>query len=355
VDSPPDWIVECGRWAAAHFLDISAASRYCRFSSGYANSDFPLMPKSPADIRQRSFFTSLIRWFDAEADAGEIPGSDRKSVDWLRITPLVVMHGMCLGVFWVGWSSVAVAVAAFLYFIRMFAITGFYHRYFSHKAFKTSRGWQFIFAVLGNSSVQRGPLWWAGHHRHHHRYADTEEDVHSPVRHGFLWSHIGWLTSRANFPTKIQFVQEWARYPELRWINRFDIVVPILLAAACYGLGALLEKTAPQLGTSGPQMLIWGFFVSSTVLLHATVTINSLDHMWGTRRFDTPDTSRNNFLLALITLGEGWHNNHHHYAVSARQGLYWWEIDVTYYLLVVMSWLGIVRDLRPIPKRISAK
>jgi stearoyl-CoA desaturase (delta-9 desaturase) len=195
-------------------------------------------------------------------------------------------------------------------------------------------------------------LWWAGHHRHHHRYADTEEDPHSPIRHGFVWSHIGWLTSRANFPTKMKYVREWARYPELRWINRFDVVIPLLLAAGLYGLGALLEKTAPGLETNGAQMLIWGFFISTTVLLHATVTINSLDHMWGTRRFDTPDTSRNNFILALITLGEGWHNNHHHYAVSARQGLYWWEIDITYYLLVFLSWLGIVYDLRPIPQRV---
>ena len=251
-------------------------------------------------------------------------------MDWLRIVPLLFLHVMCLGVFWVGWSWTAVWVAALLYFVRMFAITGFYHRYFSHKAFKTNRFWQFFFGALGNASVQRGPLWWAAHHRHHHRYTDQEQDVHSPSRHGFWWSHIGWLTSRANFPTNYRYVAEWAKFPELRWLNRFDTVIPVLLAFALYIFGALLARYAPDLGTNGLQMVVWGFFVSTTVLLHATVTINSLDHMYGSRRYDTPDTSRNNVLLALITLGEGWHNNHHHYAVSARQGFFWWELVITF-------------------------
>ena len=295
---------------------------------------------------------SILRWVDAEAGPAAIPPDTSKRVEWLRIAPFVILHSMCLGVIWVGWSWIAVATAAALYVIRMFAITAFYHRYFSHKTYRTNRFWQFIFAVVGNAAVQRGPLWWASHHRHHHRFADTDEDPHSPNRHGFWWSHIGWLTSERHFPTRAQYVKDWARFPELVWLNRFDTLVPVLLAAGLYAFGALLKAYAPQLGTSGPQMLIWGFFISSTVLFHATVTINSLDHMIGSRRYDTPDTSRNNWVLALITLGEGWHNNHHHYAVSARQGFFWWEIDVTFYLLKLMSWLGIVRDLRPVPEHV---
>jgi stearoyl-CoA desaturase (delta-9 desaturase) len=297
-------------------------------------------------------FVALIRWFDTEAGADTLPETDQKEVDWLRIIPLIFLHLGCLGVFWVGWSRTAVIVSLTLYVIRMFAITGFYHRYFSHKTFKTNRTWQFVFGVMGNASVQRGPLWWAAHHRHHHRHTDTEQDVHSPSRHGFWWSHIGWMTSKANFPTKMKYVKDWAQYPELRWLNRFDTVVPIMLAISLYVFGELLERFAPQLGTNGWQLVVWGFFISTTVLLHATVTINSFDHMYGTRRYDTPDTSRNNALLSLITLGEGWHNNHHHYAVTARQGFYWWEIDITYYLLVLMSWSGIIRDLRPVPEHI---
>ena len=298
------------------------------------------------------FFTSILRWFDTEADIEAIEASDQKKVDWLRIVPLLFLHLMCLGVLWVGWSWAAVGVATLLYFVRMFAITGFYHRYFSHKAFKTNRFWQFMFGVMGNAAVQRGPLWWAAHHRHHHRYTDQEQDVHSPSLHGFWWSHIGWLTARANFPTNYKYVAEWGKYRELRWLNRFDTVIPILLAIALFAFGALLEHIAPRLGTNGMQMVIWGFFISTTVLLHATVTINSFDHMYGRRRFNTRDTSRNNALLAIITLGEGWHNNHHHYAVSARQGFFWWELDITYYLLVAMSWLGIVRDLRDVPEHV---
>jgi stearoyl-CoA desaturase (delta-9 desaturase) len=257
--------------------------------------------------------------------------------------------------FWVGWSPAAIIAAAVFYFTRMFAITGFYHRYFSHKAYKTSRFWQFVFALAGNTALQRGPLWWTAHHRHHHRFADQENDPHSPRQHGFWWSHIGCFTSRGNFPTRTHYIKEWARFPEPRWIDRFDTVIPILFAALIYLAGASLEKAAPGLGTNGPQMLVWGFFISTVVLMHATFTINSLDHMIGTRRYPTRDTSRNNAVLALITLGEGWHNNHHHYAVSARQGFMWWEVDFTYYLLVLLSRLGIVWELRLVPGRVIEK
>ena len=303
-------------------------------------------------MRKNYLYYSLLRWFDSDAAVADITINDVKRVDWFRILPFIFLHAACIGVIWTGWSWTAVITAVGLYLVRMFAITGFYHRYFSHKAFKTGRFWQFLFAVLGNASVQRGPIWWAAHHRHHHRYADQEKDVHSPLQHGFWWSHIGWLTSQANFPTQKKYVKEWLKYPELRWLNRFDTIVPILLAGLLYVSGALLATHAPQLGTNGPQMLIWGFFISSVLLLHGTLTINSLDHMFGSRRYDTPDTSRNNPILALITLGEGWHNNHHHYAVSACQGFYWWEIDITYYILVVLSWMGIVQELRSVPERV---
>jgi stearoyl-CoA desaturase (delta-9 desaturase) len=295
---------------------------------------------------------SLFRWVDAEAGEDTSIGHADNRPDWLRVIPFIILHAACIGVIWVGASWVAVATAFVLYCVRMFAITGFYHRYFSHRSFRTNRFWQFIFAVLGNSAVQRGPLWWASHHRHHHRFADTDEDPHSPSRHGFWWSHIGWLASAKHFSTRTPYVKDWARYPELVWLNRFDTLVPFLLALGLFAFGAVLNAYAPHLGTSGFQMVIWGFFISSTVLFHATVTINSLDHMIGSRRYDTPDTSRNNALLALITLGEGWHNNHHHYAISARQGFFWWEIDVTYYILKLMAWLGIVWELRPVPDHI---
>jgi stearoyl-CoA desaturase (delta-9 desaturase) len=312
------------------------------------------LKNSQTENKTNPLLLSILRWFDTEAGIIRSDEDAVKKVEWMRILPFAVLHLGCLGVFWVGWSPVAIIVALALYVIRMFAITGFYHRYFSHKAFKTNRFWQFVFAVIGNSSAQRGPLWWSAHHRHHHRYADQQKDVHSPIQHGFWWSHMGWLTSQANFATKNKYIREWLRYPELRWLNRFDNVVPLLLAAALYACGEIFNKFYPQLGTSGAQLLIWGFFISSTVLFHATVSINSLDHMFGKRRYDTPDTSRNNLTLAIITLGEGWHNNHHRYAISARQGFYWWEIDITFYMLKLLSWVGIVWDLRPVPERIRS-
>jgi stearoyl-CoA desaturase (delta-9 desaturase) len=311
-----------------------------------------MLYQQPIPTKSSRLRLALLRWINSDVGSDDPETHLDDSVDWLRIIPFMVLHLMCLGVIWVGWSPVAVAAAAVLYFVRMFAITGFYHRYFSHKTFKTNRFWQFVFAALGNSSSQRGPLWWAAHHRHHHRYTDQEQDAHSPLQRGFWWSHMGWLTSRANFPTKMKYVQDWAKFPELRWINRYDTLIPILLAIALFIFGRILEVHAPHLGTSGAQMLIWGFFISTTVHFHATVTINSMAHMFGSRRYDTPDTSRNNPWLSLITLGEGWHNNHHHYAVSARQGFFWWEIDITYYLLLLMSRLGIIWDLRPLPAKI---
>jgi stearoyl-CoA desaturase (delta-9 desaturase) len=287
-------------------------------------------------------------WLDADRLAGTFASGDT-TIDWVRTVPYLGVHLACLGVIWVGWSWTAVAVAVALYVARMFAITGFYHRYFSHKSFKTSRAFQFVMAVWGASSVQRGPLWWAAHHRHHHQHSDDEADWHSPTQRGFWFAHMGWFLTKGAFATQTKYIRDLLRFPELRLIDRFDWIVPVMLAAGTYGLGALLEREAPGLGTSGPQMLVWGFFISTVVNYHATYTINSLSHVFGRRRFATRDTSRNNWLLALITLGEGWHNNHHHFSASARQGFYWWEIDVTYYVLKVMSWMRLVWDLKPVP------
>ena len=297
-------------------------------------------PRKPA-------VAALAQWFDTDAvDLRDTARAER--IDWLRVIPFIGMHLACLGVFWVGVSPLAIAVAAALYALRMFALTGFYHRYFSHKAFKTSRAVQFLFALIGAACVQRGPLWWAAHHRNHHRHADTEADIHSPLHRGFLWSHMGWFLTPRGFRTDWDVIPDLRRFPELRWLDRFDIAVPVLLAVALFALGRWLGNAHPQLGTSGAQLLVWGFFVSTVVLFHATVTINSLAHRFGTRRYDTADNSRNNWLLALLTFGEGWHNNHHHFPGAARQGFRWWEVDLTYYLLRGLAACGLVWDLKAV-------
>jgi stearoyl-CoA desaturase (Delta-9 desaturase) len=300
------------------------------------------VPRAP----QRAWL-ALLRWFDTSADDSDDAASER--IDWLRVLPFVAMHVACLAVFWVGVSWFAVLTAATLYAARMFAITGFYHRYFAHKAFKTSRAVQFAFALLGSMSVQRGPLWWAAHHRHHHRHADTEQDVHSPVTRSFFWSHMGWFLTARGFRTDWSAIRDLQKFPELRWLDRFDILLPIALAGGLFLLGRWLEHAHPGLGTNGPQLLVWGFFISTIVLFHITVTINSLAHRWGSRRYPTNDNSRNNWVLALVTFGEGWHNNHHHFPGAARQGFFWWEFDPTYYALRAMAWCGLVWDLKPVP------
>ncbi len=288
----------------------------------------------------------------APLDGSRVPPPAERRVEWLRSTPFITMHLACLGVFLVGWRWTALAVAAGLYAFRMFAITGFYHRYFSHRSFRTSRACQFLFAVAGNSAVQKGPLWWAAHHRFHHRHSDEEVDLHSPFWQGFWWSHMGWFTCKVNAETNLKAVPDLARYPELRFLDKFHGIVPLALAGSLYALGVSLHRTNPALGTSGPQMLVWGFFISTVVCYHATYTINSLAHKWGSRRYETGDDSRNNFFLAVLTLGEGWHNNHHHYPGSTRQGFYWWEVDLTWYALKAMSWMGLVWDLRSPPVHI---
>ncbi len=292
---------------------------------------------------------ALRRWVDSSAEGDQLR-DDPRGIDWPRVVPFVALHLGCLGAFWTGWSPFAVGVAVALFAVRMFAITAFYHRYFSHRAFRTSRGWQFVFAVLGASAVQRGPLWWAAHHRHHHVHSDQPEDVHSPHRHGFLWSHMGWFLSRGNFSTRLKLVPDLAGFRELRWLDRYDVVVPALLGFALYGLGAWLEACPP---VAGHQRYAAG----RMGLLHLDRRCCSTPPSpstrwrtaWGSRRYATRDQSRNNFWLALLTFGEGWHNNHHHYPVAARQGFFWWELDLSWYGLRLLAALGVVRDLRPVP------
>jgi stearoyl-CoA desaturase (delta-9 desaturase) len=293
---------------------------------------------------------SIALWFDSEATHSQDDETDR--IDWLRIIPFIFLHVMVLGVFWVGFSWVALGVCVVFYVVRMFAITAFYHRYFSHRTFETSRVAQFLFALLGCMAVQRGPIWWASQHRHHHRFSDQESDGHSPGLKGFMWSHVLWFLSDRHFKTKHEYVKDWGRFPELRLLDRFDLVVPVATAFLMYGLGALIQFILPTAGTSGPQMMIWGFFISTVCLFHATFSINSLAHMYGRRRFETTDDSRNNLFLALLTLGEGWHNNHHHYPISARQGFYWWEIDVSWYVLLIMKRLGLIWNMRTVPEHV---
>lgn len=256
-----------------------------------------------------------------------------------RVIPFLLVHVVALGVFLVPFKGWYVGLAVGLYYVRMFGVTAGYHRYFAHRAYKTSRVFQFLLAWLAVSSVQKGVLWWAAHHREHHRYSDQPEDVHSPVQSGLWFAHVGWIFAHRNGETKLARVTDLARFPELRWLERWELLPPVTLAAGLLVWGGL-------------PALLWGFFVSTTLLWHGTYTINSLAHLFGSRRYATPDDSRNNWFLAILTLGEGWHNNHHFYRPAANQGFFWWEFDPTFYILKMLSWVGLIWDVRTPPRRV---
>lgn len=280
---------------------------------------------------------------------------ENNSVSWINGAKQFVfwaVHAACFLALFTGVSWVAIAVCFALYFIRMFAITGGYHRYFSHRSYQTSRWFQFVLGFLGATAAQKGPIWWASHHRHHHRHSDTPEDIHSPVIHGIYYAHVGWVLSSQFLLPRLELVRDLLSFPELRFLEKYNIVPPILLACSTFFLGLLLEMYFPGLGTNGLQMLVWGFFISTVLTYHGTFCINSFTHLIGKKRFATTDSSRNNIVLALITLGEGWHNNHHYYPGSERQGFYWWEIDISHYVLKLLALTGLVWNLRVPPPRV---
>ena len=266
-------------------------------------------------------------------------GIEHDDVIYPSAIPFLLVHVACLAAIWSGITWQAVVICVTLYWVRLFAITAGYHRYFSHRAFATSRIFQFALAFLAQSSAQKSVLWWASKHRHHHLHSDTEEDVHSPRRKGFIYSHVGWIFAPKHDATDFEKVPDLARYPELVWLHRLELAPAVSLAAFCFLIG----------GWSG---LVVGFLWSTVLVYHGTFCINSLAHVSGSKRYVTGDDSRNNWLLALITMGEGWHNNHHAYQSSARQGFLWWEIDATFYILKALSWIGIVWDLKMPPQQV---
>jgi stearoyl-CoA desaturase (delta-9 desaturase) len=262
-----------------------------------------------------------------------IARSADEKTNWFASIPFIAMHFTLLLplVTGVEWKWVLLAIAS--YYVRMFGVTAGYHRYFSHRAFKTSRPFQFVLAFLAQTSMQKGVLWWAAHHRHHHRESDQVGDLHSPFQRGFLWSHCGWILTKKFDATRFESIRDFARFPELRFLNRFYVLPFLALIAVLFAVG-------------GMTAVIWGAFVPTVFLWHGTFTINSLSHVFGSRRYVTTDLSRNNPLLALITCGEGWHNNHHYHQNTANQGWFWWEIDLTYYVLRLLSVFRLVSALR---------
>ena len=281
-----------------------------------------------------------------EAYENRLPG---EKLSLLVSLPFISVHIGALFALTISPSPFALFMVFLMYFIRMFGITAGFHRFFSHKTFKTSRAFQFILAYLATSSAQMGPIWWASHHRHHHKYTDEIEDPHTPTLKGFFWAHVGWIMSPSNVPTKEEYVGDLKRFPELRFLDKYHYLAPFSMAVSLFALGEYMALNHSQYGTNGIELLMWGFFVSTVILYHATFTVNSVCHVFGYRTYDTKDGSVNNWLVAILTLGEGWHNNHHAFPNSERQGHKWYQIDICHYILWSLSKLGIVWDIRDVP------
>jgi stearoyl-CoA desaturase (delta-9 desaturase) len=297
---------------------------------------------------------SLSKWVCPPPETFEPPKGAHGHVEWFRCLPYIIIHLLALGAFFYPVTLPCLILAIVSYSIRMFSITAFYHRYFSHRTFKTSRIVQFIGAFTACSSGQRGPLWWAAHHRRHHKHSDTDEDVHSPHTRGIFWSHTLWFMTDYAVPTFLKEIPDLIKFKELRFLNRYDWIPLIVLAITCYFLPDL-KWFATLTGLSNMQSLMWGFFVPTIVLYHATFAVNSITHLFGKRKFNTDDESKNNWLVAIFAFGEGWHNNHHFFPGSARQGFFKGEFDITYYGLKILSLFGLVRDLRPVPAWVKEK
>lgn len=277
------------------------------------------------------------------------------SIKWnLNLVLFIGVHLLPLLALWTHVTPFDWGVCFVLYVVRMFFVTGGYHRYFAHRTYKTSRWFQFFLAFMSQTSAQKGVLWWSAHHRVHHKFSDTPEDPHSKKVHGFWQSHVGWIIGNEFNDTDEKLVKDLVKYPELVWIDRNHYVPPVVLGAVVTFLGAKVNGgDFSMILSHGMSTLLIGFFLSTVILYHATFSINSVMHWIGKPRYKTGDESKNSFWLAILSLGEGWHNNHHYYQSATRQGFFWWEIDFTYYTLKILSWLGLVWEIREVPSHVK--
>ena len=260
---------------------------------------------------------------------------DRYGTVTLSSLPFAALMLSSLFVFTTHFSWFGLGLCFASWIVRQWAITGVYHRYFSHKSYKVGRVTQFVLAVLGATAAQKGPLWWAAHHRQHHGHSDTEKDLHSPKR-GVWQSHWIWFLHHESTDVDYKKIVDFAKYPELRLVDKYWWLPPTIMGVGMFLIG-------------GWHVVVWGFFLPTFILANLTYTINSLCHIFGNQRFHSGDTSRNNWWLALLLLGEGWHNNHHRYQQSARNGFFWWEVDLTFYVIKALSWVGLAWDLKTVP------
>ena len=296
-----------------------------------------------------TFASNFIYRLNMAVEKGQKEARGR--ITFVQCIPFILLHLLPLGMIWTGATFFDWMICIGLYFGRMFFITAGYHRYFAHKSFETSRWFQFFLAFMAQTSIQKGVLWWAANHRGHHLTSDTPEDPHSMKVYGFWYSHIGWFLGPDYNETKFDKIKEFSKFKELVWLNKYFIVPPVVLALVAMMFGGIVNGNgvADMFSNAGFSTLYCGFCFSTIILFHGTYSINSIMHYFGKQRYKTGDESRNHFLLAFFTMGEGWHNNHHYFQSSAKAGFFWWQLDMTYYILKSWSWIGLVKNLRGVP------
>ncbi len=330
----------------------SAATASLAASCGDATS---AATTSLAASRGDATSAATTRAATTSAAAAGAGASRWSAINWTNSAALIGVHLGALAVFWTGVSLPALVALAVVYWIQIFGVSAGYHRYFAHRSFRTSRAFQFVLAYLGAAAAQMGPLWWTSYHRRHHAHADDPRDVHSPRQSGLLWAHVGWVLDANSAQMDPRYVRDWLRYPELRWLERRRWLPPLTVIGALAAAGALLERARPEWGAGPLQLVAWGFFVATSLCYQVTFCVNSISHRFGRRRFETADDSRNVAWLALLTNGEGWHNNHHRFPSSEKHGVAWWEVDVTHYLLRGLSMLGVVWSIRTHGQRVDGE
>ena len=268
------------------------------------------------------------------------------NISYSNATRIILFHLSVVLVFISGYSFTALITFLVLFLVRLFVITGFFHRYYSHRSYQTSRWFQFLLTFIGTSAGQQGPLSWATSHITHHQHADAEDDPHSPVLNSGFYAHIGWLLQKDALSTNDKIVKPFTKYPEIVFLDRYHYIGTTSLIISLALLGMLLSEHYPELGTSALQLVSWGFILSTLLILHGACLVNSVGHLYGYRRFKTKDNSHNVWWLFPLTLGDNWHNNHHHAPKSASFSYAWWEVDIIYLCILILEKLGLVWNVK---------
>ena len=261
---------------------------------------------------------------------------NRQKLNWITTIVLILLHiGAVAALFVFSWRVFAAAV--FLYWMTVaLGISMGYHRLHTHRSYQIPRFLEYFFAVCGALTLEGGPIFWVATHRLHHQKSDQPGDPHSP-RDGAWWSHVGWIllgeTNHNNTRVLSKYAPDLAKYKFYVWLNNYHWVPLTVLGVLLYAIGGL-------------PLFLWGGCLRVVVGLHSTWLVNSATHMWGRRRFETRDDSRNSWWVALLTFGEGWHNNHHAHPTSARHGLAWYELDHSWILISVLKFFGIAKSVK---------